>query len=119
MSEPPSDPPTGDEALPAPPPAPSALVDPALDAEIQADVLALDGNLWIPYTAVASIIRRIEGFMVHPVSDRMPGLGVVARSFNGKTSLLSTAKVTAENEMVFRGAPASNGHSGLMLGSPA
>ena len=27
--------------------------------------------------------------MVHPVSDRMPGLGIVARSFNGKTSLLS------------------------------
>ena len=87
MSEQPPDPPFDEGALPAPSRAPA---DPAnLDADTQARLQALDARLWIPYTAVRSIIRRIEGFMVHPVTDRMPSLSVVARSFNGKTSLLS------------------------------
>lgn len=44
---------------------------------------------WIPHTAVESIYSKMNQILEHPRTHRMPDLLIVARSNNGKTTLLN------------------------------
>jgi hypothetical protein len=48
----------------------------------------IESSFWIPYTVANSILTRMEEILNHPRTHRMPDLLIIARTNNGKTSLL-------------------------------
>lgn len=59
-----------------------------LDASDEERLIHIEKPVFIPYKHASDILDEMEELLVHPKTNRMPNLLILARSDNGKTELL-------------------------------
>jgi len=52
-------------------------------------IIQAQKRLWIEYPTANKILKKLEGFLTYPTSNRMPNMLITGVSNNGKTSLLN------------------------------
>lgn len=55
----------------------------------QERIIQAQKKLWIDYPIANKILKKLEGFLTYPTSNRMPNMLITGVSNNGKTSLLN------------------------------
>jgi hypothetical protein len=48
----------------------------------------IDRPVFIPYPKAAALLDEMEDLLAHPVTNRMPGMLITSKPFNGKTEIL-------------------------------